>query len=251
MLFVLEFTLEGETIEIRQSPDDPSHAFLWVPSLQTVLGGIPLITGGHPWMADTPDLAAAEQWIVRLDDMAALNPAAAIPGHAYAGAGTDPSAIGWLRGYVSAWRDAAATAGTAADIVTAIKARYPDLPGDETLNMGAGVFTREIPWQVAPLFPAVGRKLRVDFGQVVFELSFTDNLNMTFVGIEGAFTGVTDTVAYTAINVAPQVWMVYWTEPHVGGNVAQVQNYSSGRIWTNFTLRDHSFTNLAGSLTLL
>ena len=42
-------------IEIRQAKDDAAHIFLWVPALKTVLGGVSVFTGSHPWLADSTD----------------------------------------------------------------------------------------------------------------------------------------------------------------------------------------------------
>ena len=60
-----------------------------------------------------------------------------------------------------------------------------------------------------------------------------------------------DTVEYTALPVGQSVWMVYWTEPVAGANVVHVHNYATGKVWTNITGTDHSFTNVSGALTLV
>lgn len=244
-------TLEGEQIEVRQAEDDAEHSFLWIPSLKTALGGIPVATGAHLWMADTQTLKAVDKWVARLDDMAALGLDVLIPGHAGGDTSTDPATLDFVRTYLRDWRAVAETAKTADDIVAAMTQKYPDLPGKDSLTMGAVVFMGDTPWEVVPLFPAVGRKVRVDFGKFVFELDFRDNRTMSFVGTEGLFVGVKDTVEYTAVPVGPSVWMVYWIEPVAGANVVHVHNYGTGKVWTNIAGTDLSFTNVGGTLTLL
>lgn len=42
-----QMNINGQIIDIRQNKKDTSHSYLWNPSLKTVLGGIPVSTGGH------------------------------------------------------------------------------------------------------------------------------------------------------------------------------------------------------------
>ncbi len=99
-------------------------------------------------------------------------------------------------------------------------------------------------------FPAIGRKVLVQFGELVFELSFTDASTMSFIGVDGPYKGAHDTVRYTAVEVASNVYMVYWQEPGTGAKVVHVQNYNLGVVYTNIAGTDGSFTNLQGVITL-
>ena len=47
-------------------------------------------------------------------------------------------------------------------------------------------------------FPAIGKKMRVKFGNNLFELNFKDNKYMSFEGLSGQFKGDRDNVQYTA-----------------------------------------------------
>lgn len=99
-------------------------------------------------------------------------------------------------------------------------------------------------------FPAIGRKTMVRFGEMAFELNFKDASIMSFIGVDGPFKGVKDTVKYTALEVASNVYMVYWHEPGTGANVVHVQNYDLNIVYTNIAGADGSFTNLKGVITL-
>ncbi|MFY3001872.1 MoaF-related domain-containing protein [Achromobacter xylosoxidans] len=99
-------------------------------------------------------------------------------------------------------------------------------------------------------FPAIGRKVQVRFGELAFELNFKDATSMTFTGLDGPFKGVQDTVRYTALEVASNIYMVYWHEPSTGANVVHVQDYDLGVVYTNIAGADGSFTNLKGVITL-
>lgn len=243
--------IEGDVVEVHQAKDDPAHIFLWVPSLKTVLGGVSVFTGSHPWLADTTDLASLDQWIARLEDIAALFPEKVIGGHIIGAYSDSPEVVPFMTGYLRDWRAAAEKAQSSSDIIDPIAAKYPDLPVQDFLGMGAKAFTGEIPWQVAQLYPLVGRKAKADFGDFAFGLDFTDHRQMTFSDLTGAFDGLSDTVYYTAIAIRPGVFMVYWSEPNsTRSNVTHVQDIAEGILYTNIAGPDGSFTNLKGKLSL-
>jgi glyoxylase-like metal-dependent hydrolase (beta-lactamase superfamily II) len=241
--------IDGEQVQVRQDPADSAHSYLWIPSTRTVLGGIPVSNGGHLWMADTRGVAEIDAWIKRIDDMKSLQPLAVVPGHAGA-LSTDPAQLDVVRDYLVDYRAAVGGHATAAAIVAAMKAKYPDLPGTQSLEMGAKVFTGEMPWKVWSPYSPIGRTLSVDFGTSQFELTFKDNSHMSFVGTAGRFKGMADAVTYEAVEVAPKVFMVYWHEPASGSDVVHIQDYNSGAVYTNISGKDHSFKHLRGTMAV-
>lgn len=250
--FTGNLEIEGDVIEVHQASDDPAHIFLWIPSLKTVLGGVSVFAGAHPWLADTTDLAAADQWIARLEEMAALAPEKVIGGHIIGAYSDTPEVVSSLTGYLRDWRAAAEGASSSSEIIDPMVAKYPDLPARDFLDMGAKAFVGEIPWQVAQLYPFVGRKAKADFGDFAFELNFKDHRQMTFTDLTGAFDGLSDTVNYTAVSIRPGVFMVYWSEPNsTRANVTHVQDIAQGVVYTNIAGPDTSFTNLKGRLSLM
>ena len=74
---------------------------------------------------------------------------------------------------------------------------------------------------------------------------------MTFVGLNGMYKGNTDNVNTTVVEVSPNVFMVYWSEPNTSkSNVVHVQNFNTGEVWTNIAAPDGKFYNMKGKITL-
>jgi hypothetical protein len=106
-------------------------------------------------------------------------------------------------------------------------------------------------WDLKSPYPAIGRKVEVDFGTVKFVLDFKDNKTMTFTGTAGSSKNSTDTVEYTAVEVARNVFMVYWHEPHLGFNVTHIQDYNKNIVYSNIAGPDGTFTHPKGTLKIL
>lgn len=241
--------IDGHPIEIRQDKDDPTYSYLWLPSLKTVLGGIPVSEGGHLWMADTRTIQDIDRWIARIDGMISLQPERVIPGH-YIKSGLSPSVLDFVRQYLLDYREAATSHHTSGHIIAEMDKKYPMLPGRSSLEFGASVFAGEVTWLVTTLYPPVGKIVDVNFGGTLFELRFTDHRIMSFEGLSGTFRGVKDTVEYTAVEVGKGIFMVYWHEPHTGSDVVHVQNWNTGNIWSNIAGKDGSFSHLEGKIQL-
>ncbi|MET3877019.1 glyoxylase-like metal-dependent hydrolase (beta-lactamase superfamily II) [Chitinophaga sp. OAE865] len=242
--------LEGNKIEIIQTADDPAHSFLYIPSLRTVLGGISVAEGSHLWMADTQDMQALNNWIGQIDKMKSLTPLKVIPSH-FVTSDYSPKSLDFMYQYLNNYKEAVTKNHTSAGIVSFMEKKYPGLPGKDALEMGAKVFTGEMAWAVKSPYPPIGHKVIVNFEGNVFELTFRDNRKMSFIGLDGAFKGTTDDVEYTAVEVAKNVFMVYWQEPKTTTNVTHVQNYNTHQVWTNIAGKDGSFVHLNGTIKVL
>ena len=252
------FMVGGHRIEVKHGQGDEGHAWLWIPGARTILGGIYLQDRQHVWVADSPSKQDRERGLAGLDAMEALRPGLVIPAHftpaspAKPGvAGHDP--IDFTRRYLNALENTLAGSATSAEVISRMKALYPGLAGESSLEMTAKVLKGEMPWRVVSAFPPIGRKAEVDFGgEYLFELDFTVPGTMTFRGLKPRADGrlLTDTVKYTAVQVAPGVYMVYWTEKDKT-HVVHVEDYGGGIAYTNITAPDGSFTNLKGKLRLL
>lgn len=242
--------LEGEKVEIRQRDDDLAHSFLWVPTEKTILGGVNLTEGRHPWLADTHDVAAIDKWITQLEDEIALKPETVIAAH-YAKDTHNPKILDDALAYMKAYREAVSTSTKADEIITKMKKLYPDYQDEQFLALGAQVVTGEALWVTRNLYPGVDRHVTVDFmPAVIFDLDFHDDKTMTFIGTDGIWKGYKDTVAYKAIEVEHNVFMVYWQERN-GMSVVHVQNWDTKEVWTNiFTPKDGTIeaTHLKGSI---
>ncbi|UWX59094.1 MBL fold metallo-hydrolase [Chryseobacterium oranimense] len=242
--------LEGNKIEIKQNAEDTAHSFVWIPSLKTIAGGISVSVDSHIWMADTQNVKAIDQWIAQIDAMKALKPEQVVPSH-FAKLSLFPQSLDFVRNYLENYKTAVAENKTSSGVVDFMVKKYPDLHGKDELAMGAKVFFGEMDWDLKSPYPAIGNKVEVDFGTLKFLLDFKDNKEMSFTGISENVKGRTDTVQYTAVEVAKNVFMVYWHEPKLGSNVTHIQDYNTNIIYTNIADPNGTFTHLKGTLKIL
>ena len=97
-------------------------------------------------------------------------------------------------------------------------------------------------------FPAVGHVYDVQFSGRQFRLNFDHNgKEMTLTRPDGSG----DTVQYTAIEIRPNLYMVYWTEPKSGSRVTHVEDFERGIVYANSARKDGQFTHDKGALTEL
>ncbi|MEB1530153.1 MBL fold metallo-hydrolase [Xanthomonas sp. WHRI 7945] len=139
--------LEGRELQIvGLDGATPDRTFVWIPSIQTVLGGIPVMAGEHVWMADTQTPASHAQWLATLQRIQALQPQRVIPGHFVPGAAQDLAAVRFTADYIRAFDEETAKAKDAAALVAAMQRRYPQLGGVEALQLSAKVAKGEMRW---------------------------------------------------------------------------------------------------------
>ncbi|ROI04403.1 MBL fold metallo-hydrolase [Chryseobacterium sp. G0240] len=241
--------LEGNAIEIKQNAEDPAHSFLWIPSLKTITGGISVSVGSHLWMADTQNIKAIDRWIGQIDAMKALHPEQVVPSH-FEKQSLSPQSLDFVKNYLENYKKAVTENKTVSAITDFMVKKYPDLQGKDSLEMGVKVFLGEMNWDLKSPYPAIGRKVEADFGTVKFLLDFKDNRVMTFHGLTGGSKGNTETVDYTTVEVAKNVFMVYWHES-AGINITHVEDYNKNVVYTNIAGKDGTFTHLKGTLKIL
>lgn len=138
--------LEGHRMEIVPATGMVNRRYLWVPSLGAVVGGVLVFSGLHVWMADTPSASARQAWRENLEAMLAHQPQRVVPGHMVQGSALDASAIRFTRDYLIAFEEALAQSSSSAQLVQAMRARYPDLRGQSSLEIGAKVVMGEMAW---------------------------------------------------------------------------------------------------------
>jgi glyoxylase-like metal-dependent hydrolase (beta-lactamase superfamily II) len=139
-------TVDGEVIEIVAAEGLANRRYLYVPSLNAVMGGVMIFQGVHVWTADTatPELRAA--WIANLDAIAARQPADVVPGHMAPSAATDLTAVAHTKAYLLAFDEELAKAKNSATLKAAMEARFPGLGMGVALDIGAKVATNEMKW---------------------------------------------------------------------------------------------------------
>ena len=244
-------SIEGNALEIKYNKDDSAHPFVWIPSLKAIIGGGSVTEGGHIWMADTKGDKGIERWQQVIASMKQLEPATVIPAH-FVTSDYKPQVLDFVEKYLADYRQAAAKSKDAATLTAAMEKAFPELPGKENLDFSAKVFKGEQEWKVFTPYPPIGRAIKVDFGAFAFRNSFKDAHHMTFLGLNGGYKGVTDSVLPTVVEVSPNVFMVYWSEPNsTKSNVVHVQNYNTGTVWTNIAAPDGKFYNMQGKMTVV
>ena len=244
-------SIEGNALEIKYNKDDSAHPFVWIPSLKTIVGGGSVTEGGHIWMADTQGDKGIERWQQVIATMKQLEPATVVPAH-FVSSDYTPKVLDFVEKYLADYRQAAAKSNNAAELTAAMEKAWPQLPGKDDLVFSAKVFKGEQEWKVFTPYPPIGRAIKVDFGAFAFRNSFKDAHHMTFLGLNGGYKGVTDSVLPTVVEVSPNVFMVYWSEPNsTKSNVVHVQNYNTGTVWTNIAAPDGKFYNMQGKMTVV
>lgn len=139
--------LEGQKLEIVGLDEFPNKTFVWIPSIKAVVGGINIFgTTFNLWMADAQTAEARKQWIAVLDKIEALHPAIVIPAHANNASPFDISAVKHTKNYIQFYEEALKTNKTSAELIAAIKAKYPALTFETALQIGAKVNTGEMKW---------------------------------------------------------------------------------------------------------
>lgn len=99
-------------------------------------------------------------------------------------------------------------------------------------------------------FPAIGRRYRADYGQLVFNLDFAaDGKTLRWADAGAAdFDAAAKTEDYTATFIRPDVFWVTWKEAD-GTTVTHVEDFENGVVHAAITMPDHSFYTLTGKLT--
>lgn len=139
--------LEGQKVEIIGLDEFPAKTFVWIPAIKAVIGGINIFgTTFNLWMADAQTADARKQWISVLDKIEALYPAIVIPAHASNSSPFNLTAVKHTKSYIQFYEEALKTSKTSAELVTAIKTKYPALTFETALQIGAKVNTGEMKW---------------------------------------------------------------------------------------------------------
>ncbi|WP_199026685.1 MBL fold metallo-hydrolase [Ralstonia sp. ASV6] len=140
-------TLEGRAIEIKGlNGPNPARTYLWIPSLKTVAGGVVVNSGDHVWVADTQTRKSRLGWLQTLDNITALKPTTVVPGHFTGPMPTGLEAVRFTADYLKTFEAEAARANNSAELIKAMKAAYPSLPGDASLELSAKVIKGEMKW---------------------------------------------------------------------------------------------------------
>ena len=135
--------LENESIEIKGQKE---LTYLWLPSAKAVVGGIPVSSGIHLWMADTPTTKDRNEVIRALENIKALNPKVVVPAHMKEEAAEGLNAVNFSIDYLKQYEKVAKATKSSADLIKMMQKQYPDLAESGSLELGAKVVKGEMKW---------------------------------------------------------------------------------------------------------
>ena len=142
-----DLELEGQKLQVvGLDGPTPDRTFVWMPSIKTVAGGIPVLAGEHVWMADTQTPQSHTHWLATLAKIESLQPSRVIPGHFAPGAEQDLLAVRFTADYIKAYDEEAAKAKNSSELSAAMKQRYPTLGALSSLELSAKVSKGEMKW---------------------------------------------------------------------------------------------------------
>lgn len=140
-------TLEGETIQIKGLDGKaPERSFLWVPSIKTIMGGVVVSDNIHVWIADTQTTESQDAWQETLNLIQSLQPNVVIPGHFVGDSALDLDSVRFTEQYLKDFRAANSTTKNSQELIAKMKALYPNLAEESSLEMSAQVIKGEMAW---------------------------------------------------------------------------------------------------------
>lgn len=141
-------SVDGQKLELRGTKGALAHRpYVWIPSLQAIVGNVAVFGNMHPWTADTQKKHERQAWIAQLDEMKALKPRLVVPGHMKPGTALDGKSIDFTRGYLIRFEAALDKSRSSAEVIKTMEQAYPRLDGLASLELGAKVNKGEMPWK--------------------------------------------------------------------------------------------------------
>ena len=142
--------LEGQKLEIIGAKEFPQRTFIWIPSIKAVVGGINVFGDNfNLWMAEDKESTEVDpqgKWLLALKTIETFKPEIVIPAHGNGASSFNLKSVKFTEEYLQFYREALKTNKTSADLIKAIKAKYPTLAFETALNIGAMVNTGEMKW---------------------------------------------------------------------------------------------------------
>ena len=139
--------LEGHELDvIGLNSKQPDRTFVWIPSIKAVVGGVVVADNLHVWMADTQSPQSHKQWLATLKRIDSLQPATVVPGHYLGESNRSLSAVHFTRDYIKAFDEETLKAKKSAELIAAMKQRYPNLGEESSLELSAKVAKGEMKW---------------------------------------------------------------------------------------------------------
>ncbi|MNQ46928.1 hypothetical protein D3C85_607550 [compost metagenome] len=139
--------LEGKPLEIiGLDGQQPDRSFVWIPSIKAVVGGVVVADNIHVWMADTQTSQSHADWLTTLNTIERLKPETVVPGHYLGDSARSLAAVHFTADYIKAFDEETANAKDSAELIGAMKKRYPTLGEESSLELSAKVAKGEMKW---------------------------------------------------------------------------------------------------------
>ena len=140
-------SLEGRELDVMGlSGRQPQRSYVWIPSLKAVVGGVVVADNLHVWMADTQTPQSHRQWLATLKRIESLQPDIVVPGHYLGENDRSLKAVHFTRDYIKAFDEETPKARNSAELIAAMKKRYPNLGEESSLELSAKVAKGEVQW---------------------------------------------------------------------------------------------------------
>lgn len=141
------FMIDGYEIEIKGSTGSLAHRpYIWVPSINAIIGNVAVFGGLHAWTADTQSAEQVSAWQAQLKNMQILNPKTVVPGHMKAGTPIDASNISYTVNYLNVFEQSKKQNKNAKGLINAMNKSFPEAQLQIALNIGAKVHMGEMKW---------------------------------------------------------------------------------------------------------
>lgn len=139
--------LEGQKLQvIGLDGKQPDRSFVWIPSIKAVVGGVVVAENIHVWMADTQTAQSHADWLTTLHSIETLKPKTIVPGHYLGDSAGSLAAVQFTAEYIKSFDEETAKAENAAELIAAMKKRYPNLGEESSLELSAKVAKGEMKW---------------------------------------------------------------------------------------------------------
>ncbi|KAB7895459.1 MBL fold metallo-hydrolase [Rouxiella sp. S1S-2] len=137
--------LEGNKLEIKGVMADKT--FVWIPALKAVVGGV-LVDGNnmHVWVADSQTKEQRQKWLASLEQITQLKPTVVVPGHFLPGAPQNLESVNFTRQYLQTIEAELPKTQNSTQLIAAMKAHYPQLKEESSLELTAKVLKGEMKW---------------------------------------------------------------------------------------------------------
>ena len=131
--------IEGVQVSIMNGLAGDTHPItaLYISSQGTLLASDIAYVDVHLWTADT-DHEGRMAWAAQLGELEKLSGLErVVPGHQLKSSSQDPALLAYTRNYIRAFDAAASKAKSSEDLISAMKAQFPDAQAELFLQIGA------------------------------------------------------------------------------------------------------------------